>query len=78
MINLSKNLSRSFLMVTHDISVSAMICDRLIVMDRGRVIETGATKAVISHPQAELTKRLVLVSRDIEAYWENPQHNPSL
>ena len=68
--NLSKHRARSFLMVTHDIAVSAAICDNLIVMERGRVVDAGATAEIMAHPQAELTRRLIMVSRDIKGYWD--------
>lgn len=71
--SLSKHRARSFLMVTHDIAVSAAICDRLIVMERGHVVETGATAEVMAHPRAELTRRLILVSQDIKRYWDEMQ-----
>ena len=72
--SLAKNQARSFLMVTHDISVSAKICDRLIVMEHGRVVETGMTEALMSHPQTELSRQLTLVSKDIKTYWDEQQH----
>ena len=68
--NLSKHRARSFLMVTHDIAVSVAICDRLIVMEDGHVVETDTTAEVIAHPKAELTQRLMLVSQDIKRYWD--------
>ena len=66
---LAMNEQRSFLMVTHDIGVSLSVCERLIVMDQGRIIEEGNTEAVLNAPKVELTKRLMLASKDIRSYW---------
>lgn len=73
--NLSKHQARSFLMVTHDIAVSVSICDSLIVMEHGHMVETGKTAEVMAHPQAELTRRLILVSQDIKRYWNEMQND---
>ena len=39
------------LFITHDLRVAAQICDRLIVMQNGLVVEEGATHHVYAHPQ---------------------------
>lgn len=58
-----KAVDSSILFITHDVAVAAQLCDRLIVLDRGRIVEQGATDRVISSPQAELTRRLVARAR---------------
>jgi peptide/nickel transport system ATP-binding protein len=49
----------TLLMVSHDIGVVQNLCDRVIVMKDGRVVEEGATAAVLLHPRAEYTRRLL-------------------
>ena len=61
---------RALLMVTHDIVISVGICERLLVMERGRVVEEGCTEDVLNNPKADLTRRLTLASQDIRAYWD--------
>ena len=60
---------RSFLMVTHDVAVSAAVCSRLVVMEAGRIIEEGAAQAVLRHPRTPLARRLVLAATDLAGYW---------
>ena len=60
---------RSFLMVTHDIAISAAVCQRLVVMDAGHIIEEGSAADILSHPQTDLARRLVLAATDLRRYW---------
>ena len=46
------------LLITHDLSV-ASACDRLLVMQDGRAVETGETQAVLAHPQHAFTRQLL-------------------
>ncbi|MGB0497826.1 MAG: ABC transporter ATP-binding protein [Rubricella sp.] len=47
------------ILVTHDIGVIAEIADRVCVMYRGRVVETGTTAQVLGAPEHEYTKSLI-------------------
>jgi putative phosphonate transport system ATP-binding protein len=46
-------------LVTHDIAVARLLADRLIVMQRGQVVETGLTDQVLDDPQHAYTQLLV-------------------
>ena len=49
----------AILFITHDLRVAAEICDRVIVMHRGRIVEQGPAPAVLSVPRDDYTRRLV-------------------
>lgn len=49
----------AYLFITHDLSVVRQVTDRVYVMHRGRVIESGVTDAVLRDPHAEYTRTLV-------------------
>ena len=62
-IDLLKNLRRqaalSMLYITHDLPLLAQIADRLAVMDKGVVVETGPTAQILRAPEHAYTQRLV-------------------
>ena len=57
--NLQKELGLGILFVTHDLLVANGFCDRLIVMDKGRIIEEGSSQAIFLSPKHADTKKLV-------------------
>jgi len=49
----------SLLYITHDLLSARVITDRILVLNGGRVVETGPTKHVLQHPTDDYTKRLL-------------------
>jgi peptide/nickel transport system ATP-binding protein len=54
-----QRLELAMLFITHDLRVAAQVCDRIAVMERGRIVETGATAEVYAHPRHEYTRALL-------------------
>jgi peptide/nickel transport system ATP-binding protein len=52
----------ALVLITHDLGLAARWCDRIAVMERGRVVEAGATVALFEAPQHDYTRRLVAAS----------------
>jgi len=46
-------------LITHDISVARAFADRVAVMMRGQIVETGPAERVLTQPQHEYTRRLL-------------------
>ena len=46
-------------LVSHDLSVVARLCDEVVVLERGRVVERGDTRRVLTEPQQPYTRRLL-------------------
>ncbi|MGO3023997.1 MAG: dipeptide ABC transporter ATP-binding protein [Brevibacterium sp.] len=60
------DVEAGLLFITHDLAVVAGICDRVIVMYRGRIVETGSVDEIFTAPQHEYTRGL-LASSDLDA-----------
>ena len=49
----------SMILITHDLGLAAAYCGRVIVMEKGRVVEAASAASVFKNPQEPYTKRLV-------------------
>ena len=57
--HLKKAHNSAFLFVAHDLSVVRYLCDRIVVMHQGKVVEMGKTEAIFLNPNEEYTKELL-------------------
>jgi ABC-type glutathione transport system ATPase component len=62
-VDLLADLRRQFgvamLFVSHNLAVTARLCDEIVVMHRGRIVEAGPAMSLIENPQADYTKVLL-------------------
>jgi peptide/nickel transport system ATP-binding protein len=56
---LKDSLGMAYLFVSHDLNVVRLLCDRVIVMQAGRIVEQGPTEKVLFAPQAQYTRDLL-------------------
>jgi D-methionine transport system ATP-binding protein len=56
---INRELKITILIVTHEIHVIQRICNKVAVMEHGRVVEHGSVLDVFSNPQDEITKKFV-------------------
>ena len=59
LLELQRDLELSYLFISHDQNVIYQICDRVMVMQGGKIIETGTVDEVFNHPREEYTKQLL-------------------
>lgn len=52
------DLNLAMVFITHDLRVAAQLCDRVIVMHEGRIVEQGSTHALYANPVQAYTQRL--------------------
>ena len=57
--DLRQEMSISYIFVSHDLNVVRLLCDRVIVMNTGKVVEQGPADQILSDPQMSYTKSLV-------------------
>ncbi|MEP6839252.1 MAG: ABC transporter ATP-binding protein [Bradyrhizobium sp.] len=57
--DLKASMGMSYLFVSHDLNVVRLLCDRVIVMRSGRIVEQGTSEQVLGNPQDDYTKELL-------------------
>ena len=71
-LNLFKNLQRlygfSMILVTHDLPVVTFMCEDLLVMKSGAIVERGKTRQIIDRPQTEYTGQLVAAAPETPSF----------
>lgn len=63
--NLQKKYDLSYMFISHDLAVVRAMSDRVIVMQQGKVMETGTAEQIFYHPQTEYTQRLINAAFDL-------------
>ncbi len=58
-LKLKKELNLTYLFITHDLWVARFICDRIAVMNSGKIVEQGKTEEIFNHPQDSYTQKLL-------------------
>ncbi|WP_339061180.1 ABC transporter ATP-binding protein [Tepidibacillus marianensis] len=82
MQNLKKDFNTSILLITHDLGVVAEMCDRVIVMYAGKVVEDADVRTIFQHPNHPYTKGLLQsmprLSSSKQRLYSIPGNVPSL
>lgn len=58
-VELTKAREMSTILITHDLGLAAAYCDRVVVMEKGRVVETASAAEIFKSPQHPYTKKLM-------------------
>jgi len=66
---LRRSHGMAYLFISHDLGVVRGVTDRVLVMDRGRIVETGPTAQVMDAPQHPTTQRLMQAMPEIPEEW---------
>ena len=59
LLDINKRLGLTIVLITHEMHVIQKICDRVAVMEAGKIVEQGDVLQVFKHPQASITKKFV-------------------
>ncbi|PCM43564.1 dipeptide ABC transporter ATP-binding protein [Marinobacter sp. ANT_B65] len=57
--DLKHHLGMSYLFISHDLNVVRLLCDRIIVMQKGEIVEEGDTRAIMDQPETDYTRSLL-------------------
>jgi peptide/nickel transport system ATP-binding protein len=59
MLQLKDEFKLTYLFITHDLWLARFLCDRIAVMNGGKIVELGQTKQIFAHPQHPYTQTLL-------------------
>jgi peptide/nickel transport system ATP-binding protein len=58
-VELTKERNMSTILITHDLGLAAVYCDRIVVMEKGRVVETAPSANIFARPEHPYTRKLM-------------------
>ena len=58
-VELTKKRAMSTILITHDLGLAAAYCDRVVVMEKGRVVETAKSADIFARPEHPYTRKLM-------------------
>jgi peptide/nickel transport system ATP-binding protein len=58
-VELTRRRNMSTILITHDLGLAAAYCDRVVVMEKGRVVETAKSADIFAKPEHAYTKKLM-------------------
>lgn len=70
--DLQTRLALTFLFISHDLAVVRQLCDRVLVMRRGEVVEQGQSEEIFLNPQTEYTAQLIAAIPQYQPGTESP------
>lgn len=69
LLDINRKLGLTIVLITHEIEVIRKICDQVVVMDNGVIVEQGRASKIILHPKHELTRKLI-IEEEADKYLE--------
>lgn len=63
---LNKEKKTAIIFISHDLSLIRQICERVLVMQGGYIVESGSTEEIFNHPKEEYTKKLIAAIPRVE------------
>ena len=63
LVQLKESRGLSMVLFTHDLGVVSQVCDRVMVMENGCIVESGSTSEILSNPRHDYTQRLIEAAR---------------
>src|ERR1700734_529649 len=58
-VELTRERAMSTILITHDLGLAAAYCDRVVVMEKGRVVETAPSRQIFAAPEHPYTRKLM-------------------
>jgi peptide/nickel transport system ATP-binding protein len=67
LLDVQAKLGVAFVLITHDMAVANFLCHRIAVMRNGRIVEQGSANQIMSAPQTDYARNLVVATPRVDA-----------
>ena len=57
--DINKEMGVTIVLITHSLTVAELICDNIVVIDEGKIVEKGKTEDIFANPQSDVAKKLL-------------------
>jgi peptide/nickel transport system ATP-binding protein len=74
-LNLRDKQGLSIIFITHDVGLAYYISDRMLVMQKGKIVEEGRVEEIITNPKNEYTQKLLSAIPTLTKKWESTEKN---
>ncbi len=74
--DLQQSLSFAMVFVTHNLAVAAQVCEKLVVLREGRIVEHGTAAEIFSAPKEDYTRQLIAAILPVPEREKDGQHSP--
>lgn len=59
LMNMREKFNITLIIISHDLEVLTKVCDELLIMNDGKIVEIGITENILKNPKSEYTKKLI-------------------
>ena len=73
---LRQRLGLAYIFISHDLSVVRTLCDEVLVMEAGKIVEHGIASEIFDNPQSQAAQMLVEVTPNLKRALQNRRANP--
>ncbi len=57
--DINEEMGVTIVLITHSLAVAELICDNVVVIDEGKIVEEGKTEDIFANPQSEVARKLL-------------------
>lgn len=57
--DINENMGVTIVLITHSLAVAELICDNVVVIDEGKIVEEGKTEDIFANPQSDVARKLL-------------------
>lgn len=72
LLDINSRLGMTILVITHEMNVIRSLCDRVIILDQGKLVEMGEVSQIFLHPQQQVTRDFLLEDHQFLDFYQFP------